>query len=97
MDADKALELMLVNYVVEPDEVMAKAEEIARKTTANAPLSVAAIKEVSSKGSEMGLEERVKLAQDKRNEVLDSEDAKGGVLAFAQKRAPVWNGREHSP
>ena len=54
----------------------APAEEIARKITANAPLSIAAIKEAAIKGSEMGLEERVAFAQNKRNEVLESEDAK---------------------
>ncbi len=93
VDAQKALQLMLVNYVVEPEDVMPKAEEMARKITANAPLSIAAIKEAAIKGSEMGLEERVAYAQAKRDEVLQTEDAKEGVRAFAEKRAPVWQGR----
>ena len=93
VDAQKALDLMLVNYVVEPDEVMPRAIEMAEKITANAPLSLAAIKEASIKGSEMGLEERVAYAQTKRDEVLKTEDAQEGVRAFAEKRAPVWKGR----
>ena len=93
VDAQRALELMLVNHVVPPDEVMPKAEELAHKITANAPLSIAAIKEAAIKGSEMGLEERVAFAQKKRDEVLATEDAKEGVLAFNEKRAPVWKGR----
>ncbi|MCH8281733.1 MAG: enoyl-CoA hydratase/isomerase family protein [Chloroflexi bacterium] len=93
VDAQKALQLMLVNYVVEPDEVMPKAIEMAEKIIANAPLSIAAIKEAAMKGAEMGLEERVAYAQAKRDEVLQTEDAKEGVLAFTEKRAPVWKGR----
>ena len=41
----------------------------------------------------MGLEERVAFAQNKRDEVLATEDAQEGVRAFAEKRAPVWRGR----
>ena len=68
---------------------MPRAEEITWKITANAPLSIPAIKEPAIKGAEMGLEE-LKFAQNKRNEVLASEDAQEGVRAFAEKRTPVW-------
>jgi enoyl-CoA hydratase/carnithine racemase len=91
--AQRALELMLVNHVVPPDQVMPKAEEIARKITTNAPLAIAAIKEASVLGMSMDLERRVAYAHAKRDIILNSEDAKEGVRAFAEKRVPVWKGR----
>ena len=93
IDAEKARELMLVNHVVEPDQVLNRAEEIARKIVANAPLSLAAIKESSIMGAAMDLERRVAFAQLKRDVILHTEDAEEGVKAFAEKRAPVWKGR----
>ena len=93
IDAQRAKELMLVNHVVPPDEVMPRAEEIAQQIIANAPLSIAAIKEASVNGASMDLERRIAYAQAKRDFVLNSEDAKEGVQAFAEKRAPVWKGR----
>ena len=93
IDAQRAQELMLVNHVVLPDQVMPLAKEIAGKITANAPLPIAAIKEASVRGESMDLEGRVALAQTKRDEVLNTEDAQEGIRAFAEKRAPVWKGR----
>tara|TARA_B100000315_G_scaffold189156_1_gene178998 strand:+ start:853 stop:1617 length:765 start_codon:yes stop_codon:yes gene_type:complete len=93
IDAQRALELMLVNHVVAPEEVMPRAEEMARKITANAPLSIAAIKDAAVNGAAMDLERRVAYAQSRRDFVLHTEDAQEGVKAFAEKRAPVWKGR----
>jgi enoyl-CoA hydratase/carnithine racemase len=93
ISAERALELMLVNHVVEPNEVLPTAIALAEKIIANAPLSLAAIKEASVNGSAMDLERRVAYAQLKRDVVLNSEDAQEGVKAFAEKRQPVWKGR----
>ena len=93
IDARRALQLMLVNHVVPPDEVMPKAEEMARKITANAPLSIGAMKDAAVSGAAMDLERRVAYAQSKRDFVLNTEDAKEGIKAFAEKREPVWKGR----
>ena len=93
IDAEKARELMLVNHVVEPDQVLPRAEEIARKIVANAPLSLAAIKESSIMGAAMDLERRVAFAQLKRDVILHTEDAEEGGITSAMvsaKSPTIW-------
>ena len=74
------------------DAALALAERIA----VNAPLSVQASKRIA-----IGLEdgklrgEAEKWAQMRAEwiELMKSEDAKEGPIAFAEKRAPVWQAR----
>jgi enoyl-CoA hydratase/carnithine racemase len=90
--AARAYELGLVNVVVEPDEVLPTAIELAGRIGANAPLSVTATKElvrlaVSDPGR---AEERLGFW---KPIVFQSADAKEGATAFVEKRPPVWQGR----
>ena len=93
ISAQRALELHLVNQVVPAEQVMATTEAIARKIMENAPLALAAIKEVTVNGAGMDLERRVAYAQVKADHTRTTEDAKEGVRAFTERRQPVWTGR----
>jgi len=93
LNAEQALRVGLVNYVVPRDEIIAKAEEIARKIIENAPLAVRTVKAAVLKGLDMPLDQGIRLEADLSSLISTSEDAKEGPKAFAEKRAPVWKGR----
>ena len=91
--AQRAYEMGLLNQVVEPDELMDAALAMARRITANAPLAVQATKESVLRGLALPLDEAFKLEMEISNYVFQTEDAKEGPRAFAEKRPPVWQGR----
>ena len=91
--AERALELGLLNEIVERDQLMDKARDWARRITANAPLAVQATKESVLRGLGLDLEEAYKLEQEISSTVFQTEDAKEGPKAFAEKRPPVWQGK----
>jgi enoyl-CoA hydratase/carnithine racemase len=93
IDAPTALRWGLVSHVVPLAELMPKAEEIANAICECGPLAVRAIKQAAYQGLDMTLEEGLALEAKLMADVLRTEDARQGPLAFAQKRKPEYKGR----
>jgi enoyl-CoA hydratase len=91
--APRALEMGLLNQIVPRDELLDAAYAMARRITANAPLAVQATKESVLRGLALPLEDAYALEQELSSKIFQSEDAKEGPKAFAEKRPPVWQGR----
>jgi len=94
--AAQARELGLVNEVVPQSDVVAAALRLAERIAANAPLSVQASKRIAmgiTDGRIPGDEFFWELSGSESAAVSRSEDAREGPRAFAEKRAPQWQGR----
>jgi enoyl-CoA hydratase/carnithine racemase len=92
-DAQTALRFGLVSRVVPAGELMATAENIAAGILECGPLAVRAVKQAAMRGREMSLEDGLKLESQLAGQVFQSEDAREGPTAFAQKRKPDYKGR----
>lgn len=96
INARRALDLGLVNRVVPARDVLPEAIEIARSIAANAPLAVQATKRVAQQivdGVALTERELWEISTRERSIVRETEDAKEGPRAFAEKRAPIWSAR----
>ena len=93
IEPERALDWGLVNRVVEPGEALDAALELASAVAANGPLAVAVSKQVARSARDWSSEEMWQRQTDLVLPVLTSADAQEGAAAFAEKRAPVWQGR----
>jgi enoyl-CoA hydratase len=82
-----------VNHVVPADQLMTKAMQIAESIAENAPLTVAAAKEMVYMATDMSRMAGLEAARHLFDHVYRSEDAQEGPRAFAEKRKPNWKGR----
>ena len=93
ISAARALEIGLVNELVEPDALLDRALETADTIAANAPLAVRetrrGVREVWSLSLEDGYERQEAIGGALRR----TEDAAEAARAFVEKRRPVWKGR----
>lgn len=93
IDAQKALELRLVNEVVEPEQLLEKAQELATLLAGKAPVAVAYILNAIDRGSEVGIDEGLNIEADLFGSICATEDMKEGTRAFLEKRKPEFKGR----
>src|SRR5262249_14123452 len=92
IDAATAHAAGLVNRVVEPDEIATVVRQLAAEIAGNAPLTILATKEMLRR---IAAHRRLPAGAD--HDLIErcytSEDFRNAVVAFLDKRRPVWRGR----
>src|SRR5512141_3112662 len=91
--AQEAYRIGLVNEVTAPAELIPRAEAIAAKIIANAPLAVQYAMEAVNKGMEMTLAEGLYLEATLFGVCCATEDKTEGTTAFLEKRPAVFKGK----
>lgn len=90
---EQCLRIGLVHEVVEPDRLMPRAIEIAKMICENAPIAVQGVKAIAQFWRNFAMEDHYRFSSWVSRIVLNSEDAKEGPQAFAERRAPQWQNR----
>ncbi|MDT9592184.1 enoyl-CoA hydratase-related protein [Nocardioides zeae] len=90
LDAQRAVEVGLVNEVAAPEDVLDVAMSIAAELAAKGPIALQTSKEIVTRTTESAADFALEHALNGR--VLSSQDAREGVAAFLEKRDPQFRG-----
>src|SRR5437762_11725285 len=91
IDAERAREMGLVNRVVPADNVMVEAENFAEKVLQGAPSAVVQTKRLIEELWGRSVKADVQLALQHHMQARSSAEAREGIAAFNEKRAPNWS------
>jgi enoyl-CoA hydratase len=93
ISAERLHQYGLINTLVEPGQALEEAKKLARRIMANAPLAVAASKRVIVEQRDWSTADMFERQEFITGHLLNSEDAREGATAFAERRSPVWKGQ----
>jgi len=93
IDAATALRVGLVSRIVSENELLPTARQIAQRIASHAPLAVKAVKEVAQTALDETLEQSLRFGSTLRWIIGQTEDAREGPRAFAERREPCYQGR----
>lgn len=93
IDAATALRVGLVSRIVPESELLPTARQLAERIAGHAPLAVKAAKEVAQSALDETLEQSLRFGSALRWIIGQTEDAREGPRAFAERRPPRYQGR----
>ena len=89
----QAFEWGMVNRICTPENLMTEALETAAVIAGNAPISTRQIKQSVNMGAGMDLRSAMMFEIEAYNRMVPTDDRREGILAFNEKRRPVYKGR----
>jgi methylglutaconyl-CoA hydratase len=92
-DAAEAHRFGLVNEVVEPDQLMTRARELAALLLENSPSSVRLTKKLINGFLGETLDSQIAQAVEDNARIRTTADFREGITSFLEKRKPVWTGK----
>jgi methylglutaconyl-CoA hydratase len=88
--AEEAHKLGLVNEIVAPEQLIQRAQELARQLMENSPTSLQATKKLLSSYTKERLDEQLGQAVEANAAIRQTADFKEGITSFLEKRKPRW-------
>lgn len=92
VEAAKAFQMGLVEYMYEPQMLMEEAQDLAACIARNGPLAVKAAKNAMDTGFDMPLEESLEIEHAAYKSTIPTTDRVEGLNAFKEKRRPEYKG-----
>jgi enoyl-CoA hydratase/carnithine racemase len=93
LDAEEAARLGLVNRAVSPESLDAEVKKITDAIAGKSPMTVRLGLRAFAAQDDLDLETALPMLRDRLAECLATDDAREGLTAFLQKRAPQWTGK----
>ncbi len=93
INAERALQLGIVNRVVPAAELEAETMQLAAQLANAAPLALRGMLDCVNIGGECGIEEGLEYESAQFGLIFSTEDMREGTTAFLERRKPVFSGR----
>jgi methylglutaconyl-CoA hydratase len=92
-DAAEAHRYGLLNEIVQPENLISRANELAKLLLENSPSSVRATKALINGFIKAQLDSQVTAAIEDNARIRNTSDFREGISSFLEKRKPVWSGK----
>ena len=93
LSAEEAYHYGIIEHIVEPQDLLKQAKELALEIGKNAPLSLVQAKTAINQGMQTDISTGLQIESLAYSRLLNTEDRLEGLKAFQEKRSPVYHGK----